>query len=245
MAVSKDVHAIHGSWSCELADDGSVLCYVGKFHQEDKHHAQGTARFFEHAKITKGYHKPLEDADNRWVVRVWRYDNIHAFERWPRFADLLPDIARALDQDMQMLEIERWRQTIKKQSAPRFRPLAEKYAEAIVKRLPWEMVDVGHQRSYVVEVAEPVLALQMAVYLARHGFISDDERRRIESEVSYALKENNSAVDWSRRIGIDASKAESFGEQFVSGAPMPMLSHEEIRSIMHQSIGKSGWSLSA
>jgi hypothetical protein len=246
VANKKDIHAIHGSWSCVFASDGSVLYYQGKFHLNDREHAQGTARYFERAKITKGYHEPLKNTDNQWLVKVWRYDNIKKFEQWERFRDLLPDVARQHMEAAEGEEIDLWRA---RQKETLFKPAPKRAAEHMIQRMSWEMVEVGHQPTYVAQISQPIFALQIATYLHREGYIKKPYLDRIEIEVKHRLKDKDPESNWSIRLGIDDERSAAFAEQFLSNKnhEKKYLSEEDIKHFMRLSTTQKagGWSLSA
>jgi hypothetical protein len=233
VARQKNVHAIHGSWSCVRADDGTVLCYEGKFHLKDREHAQGTARYLAHANISKGYLDPLKNNDNQWVVKVWQYDNIKKFEQWDRFSELLPDVAKEHSEAIQLRELQSWQEKIKKQNASRFKPLPKRMAEDVAKKLPWQAVEVGRQQTFVWHTSHPVLAMQMAIFLCREGFISDQCKQRVSEEAKHYMNSNDKPpADWSIAISIDHAKAAIFFERFLADCnPGSKISESAIASI--------------
>lgn len=244
LAMSKkqsDVHAYHGKWEVERDKrSGQVLSYVGRFHPEDEEHAMGAARFFAHSKMAKAYRKPLKDDDNRWVVRLaYDQDNLKKFEQWERFAELLPERAKEIDHEIQMRELAPLLSEPKPEL--RFLPLAQDFMENILRRLPWQMVEVGAKHTFVVETEIPELALQVATYLERHQYISQDDFRRIQTDAHHAMRNKQQGTF---RIGIEASKIAEFEQQFIVAPKPEPLSPPIIAQVIRKSHPNGrGWKI--
>ena len=229
------VHASFGEWSCEKDSEGQVGAYVGRFSQDDRDHALGTARWLSNSAITPKYAPPLLGDDNRWVIRLraGSMDNLAKFERQKSFAELLPERAEEIRNEQPAFAKRlqaRSGGTGRRMTG--FRPLGKARVENMIRHMRKERAAEGPGREIWVLVTDvPEIALQAATYLQRAGYVGAGAFSHLRQDAHYAMQ-NDETVEF--RIGI-TNDERKFEKEFIDSSDAKPLGRQEIAEIVRQS----------
>jgi len=238
---TKRVRANGGEWSFTTREDGSLKSFTGQFPRNNREDFLGTLRFLQHARLGE---IEANYSGQSITLTAKPFGSLNKFRDFALDHQLLKgpseERLRATKRAEETLVARRFAEIEDRNDAYAYKVAPEALVESAIRSSRWEAIEGppgNTDEIMVMPTSSPELAFQVALYLKKHDFISEESFKRLNTDIKGHKRLK--ITDFEFRVAVLPEKTAEFMDKFPETA-IPKAMPAELMADIAKSSNRGG-----